>query len=85
MRPPVVYGIVSTANKWVFLRWSGTPEETTLEISKEYDVSFDGNLPGTRAVLSIIIQILRAQASALTPPAEEKEDDERPAQRLRTQ
>jgi hypothetical protein len=56
-----------------------------LEISKEYDVSFDGDLPGSRDVLSVIIQILRAQASALAPTTEAKDqdDEERPAQRTR--
>ena len=47
-------------------------QKSPLEISKEYDVSFDGDLPETKDVLSIIIQILRAQASGLAPPAEEK-------------
>jgi hypothetical protein len=76
---------VSTANKWVFLRWSGTPEEPTLEISQEYDVSFNGDLPGSKDVLSVIIQILRAQVNALAPTYEAKgqDDEERPAQRVR--
>jgi len=76
---------VSTAKEWVFLRWSGIPEEPTLEISKEYDVSFDGDLPGTKDVLSVIIQILRVQASALAPSDEVKgqDDEERPAQKIR--
>jgi len=54
--PLVVYGIVSTAKEWVFLRWSGTPEQPDLEISKEYDVSFRGDMPGTKDVLSIIFE-----------------------------
>ena len=61
---------------------SGTPEEPTLD-----DVSFDGDLPGTMDVLSIIIQSLRAQASALAPSAEPKgqveDEEERPARKSR--
>jgi hypothetical protein len=50
-----------------------------------YDVSFNGDLPGSKNVLSVIIQILRAQASALTPTTEAKgqADEERPAQKIR--
>ena len=82
--PLVVYGIVSAAKQWVFLRWSGTPEESTLEISQEYDVSFNGDLPGSKDVLSVIIQILQEQVSALAPTSETKgqDDEERPAQRI---
>ena len=73
---------MSTAKQWVFFRGSGTPDEPTLEIS---DVSFNGDLPGSKDVLSVIIQILRAQASALAPTTEVKgqDDEERPAQKFR--
>ncbi|CAG8550308.1 1707_t:CDS:2 [Ambispora leptoticha] len=32
--PPIICGIVSTGIAWRFLRWSGTPEDPTVKISK---------------------------------------------------
>ena len=63
----------------------GIPEQPSLEISKEYDVSFDGDLSRTKDVLSIIVQILRAQVNALAPSTEVKgqDDEERLARKIR--
>ena len=48
----------------------------------DYDVSFDGDLPGTKDVLFIIVQIPRARASALVE-VKGQDDEGRPAQKIR--
>ena len=49
---------------------------------EDYDVSFDGDLPGTKDVLFIIVQIPRAQASA-SAEVKGQDDEERPAPKMR--
>jgi hypothetical protein len=78
--------------EWQFIRWSGTPEDPTVKISKIYVCSFGGDMRDAKEVVSIIIRILLSQARVLTPRADweaegidedKKENEERLAQRLR--
>ncbi|CAG8503260.1 10537_t:CDS:2 [Ambispora leptoticha] len=89
-KPPIICGIVSTGIVWQFLRWSGTPEDPTVKISKMYVCPFGGDMREVKEVVSIIIRVLQSQASVLTPQIEveteridkdKKEDEERLAKK----
>ena len=66
-----MYGIVTTANKWVFLRWTGSLEEPIIQISKDYDCSFTGKMEDAWLILSIIVRILMSTIRAMEPEPEE--------------
>ncbi|CAG8650679.1 1807_t:CDS:1, partial [Diversispora eburnea] len=54
----------TTGKLWRFVRWTGSLEEPTVHISKEYTCNFEGNMEPEKQVLTYIAQILQAQAKA---------------------
>ncbi|RIB07592.1 hypothetical protein C2G38_2273785 [Gigaspora rosea] len=59
-----MFGIVTTGKFWRFIRWTGSLEEPTVHISKEYTCAFKGEMESEKEVLKYITQILQVQAIA---------------------
>jgi hypothetical protein len=68
-----VYGIVTNAIQWVFLRWAGFSDKPTIEVSHFYNCSLAGDLDekAEKEVLDIVgylISILQSQVHGLKNP-----------------
>jgi len=88
MTLPVMYGIVTTAESWRFVRWTGTLEKPTVEISKSYSCGFgDDTMRQEVLVLSVVTRVLALQANAMKIEVgdveEEELNDERESRRAR--
>ena len=71
--------MASTAEGWVFPRWPGTPELPRLPTLK-----IDGDLPGTKDVLFIILDSEHKPVHwQPTTEVKGQDDEERPAQKMR--
>ena len=69
--PFAMYGIVTTAKNWIFLRWTGSLEEPIIEISKDYSCGdFTGAMENSKSILCHIIRILLSAITAVGPEHE---------------
>ncbi|RUS18058.1 hypothetical protein BC937DRAFT_89188 [Endogone sp. FLAS-F59071] len=68
-----VYGIVTTGATWIFVRWEGSPENPSVQVSNPYTCTFNGAMENEINVLDIIIAILAHQAAELDVPLQAAE------------
>src|SRR5690349_1865921 len=69
----VMYGIVTTAYNWLFLRWTGSLGAPLIMISKNYNTGdFVGEMEGSKSILCYIIRVLMSAIKAVdnAEPAE---------------
>src|SRR4051794_19818839 len=64
--PVMMYGIVTNALQWVFLRWSGFSDKPTIEVSHSYNCSLDGDFDKqveqqVGKIVGYLISILQSQ------------------------
>ncbi|KAF0439683.1 hypothetical protein F8M41_004128 [Gigaspora margarita] len=60
--PVVMYGIVTNALQWYFLRWAGSSDNPTVELSGPHICEFDSNtMEQVKIILSCITSILQYQ------------------------
>ncbi|CAG8733382.1 2785_t:CDS:2, partial [Dentiscutata erythropus] len=60
--PVVMYGIVTNALQWYFLRWAGSSDDPTVELSGPLTCEFNSNsLEQVKIILSCIASILQYQ------------------------
>ncbi|CAG8719228.1 8824_t:CDS:2 [Racocetra persica] len=60
--PIVMYGIVTNALQWYFLRWAGSSDDPTVELSGPHICEFDSNnMQQVKIILSYIAYILQYQ------------------------
>ncbi|CAG8707680.1 2832_t:CDS:2, partial [Scutellospora calospora] len=60
--PVVMYGIVTNALQWYFLRWAGSSDDPTVELSGPHICEFDSNtMEQVKIILSCIASILQYQ------------------------
>src|SRR5438270_3885334 len=75
-----MYGIVTTAKSWVFLRWTGSFENPLIEISREYNCGdFFGDMNNSKLILHHIIRVLLSaieSVDALESEVPEDQEDE---------
>ena len=62
-----MFGVVTTAEKWVFLRWTGSLEEPVIQVSKVYNCSFTGQMENAMLVLSNIVRVLISAIVGISP------------------
>src|SRR5438128_10194569 len=82
-----IYGIVTTGRVWQFVRWTGTPDKPRVEVSREYNVAFEGDMEQPKRVLSFIVRLLQSQAKMMKSEVENTKDessdeDQRSSRRL---
>jgi len=69
--PVLVYGVVTNALQWIFLRWGGSSDKPTIEVSPLYYCGLDQDIGDGRQVQQIIgylITILQSQVRGLKEP-----------------
>ncbi|CAG8732888.1 4555_t:CDS:2, partial [Cetraspora pellucida] len=60
--PVVMYGIVTNALQWYFLRWADSSDDPTVELSGPYICKFDSNnMEQVKIILGFITSILQYQ------------------------
>ncbi len=70
--PPSVYGIVTTAMSWFFIRWIGSLENPIVEISQELTCGFEGEMQNAKKVLARIVKVLQVQDNVMKDVHESK-------------
>ena len=60
-----MYGIVTNGIEWYFLRWAGSLEDATIELSGTYTCDFYDNLKNAERIVGYIISILQSQVRGL--------------------
>ncbi|CAG8806145.1 36752_t:CDS:2, partial [Gigaspora margarita] len=60
-----LFGIVTTGVSWYFIRWTGSPENPKVEISRQYNCDFEGEMQSEKNVVSYIVRILENQDDML--------------------
>lgn len=70
--PSSVYGIVTTATSWFFIRWTGSLENPVVEISQELTCGFEGEMQNAKNVLAHIVKVLQVQDNAMKDDRESK-------------
>ncbi|CAG8795120.1 18896_t:CDS:2, partial [Dentiscutata erythropus] len=60
-----LFGIVTTGVSWYFIRWTGSPENPKVEISRQHNCGFEGEMQSEKNVVSYIVRILENQDDML--------------------
>ncbi|CAB4418382.1 unnamed protein product [Rhizophagus irregularis] len=64
--PVLMYGIVTNALQWYFIRWAGSPEDPTIEVSGPHQCEFDSEeLEQAKQIVKYIVSILQHQVRGL--------------------
>ena len=71
--PVLVYGIVTNALQWVFLRWGGPLDEPTIEVTPSHACDLDrpidnGVVEQVNRIMDYLISILQLQVRGLKNP-----------------
>ena len=61
-----MYGIVTNALQWYFIRWAGSSEDPTVEVSGPHQCEFDSeNMEQAKQIADYIASILQQQVHGL--------------------
>ena len=61
-----MYGIVTNALQWYFIRWAGSPEDPIVEVSGPHQCEFDSeNMEQAKKIVGYITSILIQQVRGL--------------------
>ena len=66
--PIVMYGIVSNAVRWWFLKWVGPVETSTFTISRQFDCEFKSDsdhIDGAELILRNVVSIIKSQLDCM--------------------
>ncbi|CAG8792454.1 6171_t:CDS:2, partial [Gigaspora rosea] len=66
--PVMMYGIVTNAREWVFIRWIGDSKKPKIAMTTHLPCPFDGDLSRAREILEYIIGILESQINNVITP-----------------
>lgn len=58
----LLYGIVTNALQWIFLRWTGSPDNPKVEISGFHSFDIDNEVT-MKQITNYIVSILQTQVS----------------------
>jgi hypothetical protein len=69
-----VYGVVTNALQWIFLRWGGSSDKPTIEVSPLYSCDLDQDVGNqvkgqVQQIIGYLITILQLQVRGLKNPA----------------
>ncbi|CAG8602839.1 10257_t:CDS:2 [Ambispora leptoticha] len=70
--PIIMYGIVTNAIEWYFLRWAGSLKDAIIEFSGPCTCDFYDNLKNAKNIVGYIISILQSQVRGLKNSAERR-------------
>ena len=57
----MMYGIVTNAHEWMFVRWAGNSKKPKIANTPHLICPFDGDLVHAKEILNFIIRILESQ------------------------
>ncbi|CAG8467125.1 5052_t:CDS:2, partial [Funneliformis caledonium] len=64
--PVLMYGIVTNALQWYFIRWAGSSEDPTVEVSGPHECEFDSeDMEQAKKIAGYIVSILQHQVRGL--------------------
>ncbi|RIB20845.1 hypothetical protein C2G38_2178271 [Gigaspora rosea] len=63
-----MYGIVTSAREWVFIRWIGDSKKPKIAMTTHLPCPFDGDLSRAKEILEYIIGILESQINNIMTP-----------------